>query len=91
MVKKNACIFISGRGSNLKNLINKSRENNFPIKIKLVLCNNQKAHGLKYAKKNHIPFRLINSNSRMHDNQILNILSKYKISIICLAGYMKIV
>ena len=51
MVKKNACIFISGKGSNLKNLINKSRENNFPIKIKLVICNNQKAYGLKYAKK----------------------------------------
>ena len=90
MVKKNACIFISGKGSNLKNLINKSRENNFPIKIKLVICNNQKAYGLKYAKKNCIPYKLINSNSRMHDNQILNILGKYKISIICLAGYMKI-
>ena len=51
MVKKKACIFISGRGSNLKNLIYKSRENNFPIKIKLVLCNNQNAYGLKYAKK----------------------------------------
>ncbi len=90
MVKKNACIFISGRGSNLKNLIYKSRENNFPIKIKLVLCNNQNAYGLKYAKKNFIPYKLINSNSRMLDNQILNILCKYKISIICLAGYMKI-
>ena len=41
MVKKNACIFISGKGTNLKNLINCSRDNNFPIKISLVISNNK--------------------------------------------------
>ena len=51
MVKKNACVFISGRGSNLNNLIKKSRDYNFPIKIKLVICNNDKAPGIIYAKK----------------------------------------
>ena len=33
MVKKNACVFISGFGSNLKSLIIKSREYNFPATI----------------------------------------------------------
>ena len=42
MVKKNACIFISGQGSNLKNLIQKSRDYNFPIKIRLIISNNKK-------------------------------------------------
>ena len=37
MVKKNACVFISGKGSNLKNLIKRSRDSNFPIKIKLIV------------------------------------------------------
>ena len=37
MVKKNTCVFISGQGSNLKNLIFDSRDNNFPIKISLVI------------------------------------------------------
>ena len=32
MVKKNACVFISGQGSNLKNLIKRSRDVNFPMK-----------------------------------------------------------
>ena len=41
MVKKNTCVFISGNGSNLKNLILRSRDNNFPIKIKLVISNNK--------------------------------------------------
>ena len=51
MVKKKACIFISGTGSNLKNLINKSRDYTFPISVNLVVSNNLKAYGLKYAKK----------------------------------------
>ena len=33
MVKKNACVFISGFGSNLKTLILNSRDSNFPITI----------------------------------------------------------
>ena len=37
MVKKNACIFISGMGSNLRNLILRSRDYSFPIKIKLIV------------------------------------------------------
>ena len=39
MVKKNACIFISGFGSNLKSLIRSSRDPVFPIKINLVIIN----------------------------------------------------
>ena len=51
MVKKKTCIFISGKGSNLRNLISRSRDNNFPIKISLVICNNMEAYGVNYAKK----------------------------------------
>ena len=51
MVKRKTCIFISGRGSNLKNLIYHSRDNSFPININLVISNNRKAFGINYAKK----------------------------------------
>ena len=90
MVKKNACIFISGKGSNLKNLISRSRDYNFPISIKLVVSDKKKALGIFYAKKNSIPFLLINTKSRNYENKLLEYLKKYKISLICLAGYMKI-
>ena len=46
MVKKNACVFISGNGSNLKNLIKHSKNYNFPINIKLVVSSKQNAYGL---------------------------------------------
>ena len=91
MVKRNTCIFISGKGSNLKNLISHSRDNNFPIKISLVICNNKKAHGINYAKKNKIPYILVDTKNNNYENKILLNLKKYKISFICLAGYMKII
>tara|TARA_B100001057_G_C22409421_1_gene779070 strand:+ start:121 stop:684 length:564 start_codon:yes stop_codon:yes gene_type:complete len=91
MVKKRACVFISGNGSNLKNLIKQSREYNFPINIKLIICNNKDAHGIKYAKKFSIPHLIINTSSQSYENQIHYYLKKEKIKLICLAGYMKII
>ena len=90
MVKKNACIFISGKGSNLKNLINRSRDYNFPISIKLVVSDKKHALGILHAKKNSIPCLHINTKSESYENILLKDLKKYKISLICLAGYMKI-
>ena len=51
MVKRNTCIFISGKGSNLNNLIEKSRNYNFPINIKLVICDNKKSFRFVICQK----------------------------------------
>ena len=91
MVKRNTCVFISGHGSNLKNLILHSRDSIFPIKISLVVSNNKNANGIKYAKKYKIPYVFVNSKLKNYENKILLNLKKYKISFICLAGYMKII
>ena len=56
MVKKNACVFISGNGTNLKNLIKHSNNYNFPVNIKLVVSSKPNAYGLLYAKKQSIPY-----------------------------------
>ena len=91
MVKRNTCVFISGKGSNLKNLISYSRENNFPIKISLVITNNKNAGGINYAKKYKIPYIYVDTRIRTYENKIFYNLKKYKITFICLAGYMKII
>ena len=91
MVKKRTCIFISGHGSNLKNLIKRSRDTNFPINIKLIITNNSNANGINYAKKNSIPFIVINTKYKNYEDKLLQILKKNRISFICLAGYMKII
>ena len=84
-------VFISGRGTNLKSLINFSKKKNSPIRIALVICNNNKAKGISYAKKNKIKFLTINyKNKKKAENKILKNLKKNKINLICLAGFMKI-
>ena len=92
MVKKvRSCIFISGKGSNLKSLIKNSREYNFPIKIALIISNNLNAFGLKYAKQYNIPFKYYSStNQHQFERNCLIELKKKKIKFICLAGFMKI-
>ena len=64
MVKKNTCVFISGKGTNLKKLILNSRSYVFPINIKLIISNNKNAEGLKIARKFAIPYFVINNKKR---------------------------
>jgi len=91
MVKKNACIFISGTGTNLKVLIKNSREYNFPVNISCVVSNTKNAKGLNFAKIYKIPYYILNPNSQLSLELILQKLKENNISLICLAGYMKII
>ena len=89
--KINTAVFISGRGSNLKSLINFSNKKNSSIVIKLVVSNNPFAKGLQYAKKSKIKnFVTLFNNKNTSEKNILNKLNKNKIELICLAGFMKI-
>ena len=90
MVKKKACVFISGSGTNLKALIKSSREYSFPINISYIVSSTKKAQGIKFAKLHKIPFIILNLNKIINLEFFLNELEKKNISIICLAGYMKI-
>jgi len=89
--KSNIAVFISGRGTNLKSLIKKSRPKNSLFKIKLVISNNSKAKGLIYAKKNKIKSHVFEQKDlSSFENKVLKILKNSKIDMICLAGFMKI-
>ena len=84
-------VFISGAGTNLKNLIRFSYNNNSPISIDLVISNKKKAKGLMYAKNNNIEEIIINfNNQNKSEKKIINILHKKEIKLVCLAGFMKI-
>ena len=86
----NVAVFISGRGSNLKELIKYSKKNNTNWKIKLVISNKKKAKGLAYAKKNKILNFAIEKNKTQFEKKALNYLKKNKINLLCLAGFMRI-
>ena len=84
-------VFISGTGSNLKNLIKFSLKKKSPILIRSVISNNNKAKGLTFAKKNKIKTKIYKFKSGCNDeNDILRYLKKNDIKLICLAGFMKI-
>lgn len=88
--KIKTAVFISGRGSNLNNLIKFSKTKKSPIIIDLVISN-RKAFGLKYADKYKINKRIINfKNTKIAENKCLLILKKRNIQFICLAGFMRI-
>ncbi len=87
----NTAVFISGKGSNLKNLINHSKKRNSKFIISLIISSNPRAKGLNYAKKFDISKKVVNfSNIKIAENIILNKLESKKIRLICLAGFMKI-
>ena len=89
--KTKTAVFISGTGSNLKNLIKFSLKKNSPISIELVISNKKKAIGLKYANKQKIERKIINFiRPKKAEKKILSLLNKRKIKFICLAGFMKI-
>ena len=89
--KINVAVFISGTGSNLKNLINHSLKKNSKFNICLVISNNSKAKGLIIAKKYEIYSKIINYKNILDaEKKILKELKRKKINLICLAGFMKI-
>ena len=83
-------VFISGTGSNLKNLIKFSKTKISPIIIKLIVSNNKKAKGLKYSTQYNIQKKIVNFNNNFSENKILNYINEKNIKFICLAGFMKI-
>ena len=89
--KKKIAVFISGRGSNLKSLIKYSKNKKSLFEISLVISNNPKAIGLKYALKykiNH--FIVSHKNKASFETRSLKLVKKFNIDLICLAGFMKI-
>jgi phosphoribosylglycinamide formyltransferase 1 len=89
--KIKTAVFISGTGSNLKNLIKFSKLKNSPISIDLIISNTSKAKGLKFSNQFNIKRYVSNfKDSKVAEAKILNLLNKENIRFICLAGFMKI-
>ena len=89
--KIKTAIFISGTGSNLKNLIKFSLKKVSPIEVNLIISNNVKAKGLRFAKMYKIKKKVYNFDKKeISEKKILKDLKSNDIKLICLAGFMKI-
>ena len=91
----NVAVLISGRGSNLKAILEAERNNKIAkAQVKLVLSNNCKAEGLKYAKeydKKAVCLESNNFKSKVaYDNELTDIIKSHNIDLVVLAGFMRI-
>ena len=90
MGKLKVVVLISGRGSNLKAIINKCSKKNVLAKVIGIISNNSNASGLKLTgdfKKIIIDNKL---SKKRFETELQNNLEKLKPDLICLAGFMKI-
>ena len=93
-VKRAVAVLISGRGSNLRALIDSTtKDADHPARIALVLSNKVDAEGLEIAKAAGIETAVIESRGkeRAEFDAILDTVLKSKdIDYICLAGFMRL-
>jgi len=92
--KLRLAVLISGRGSNLQSIIDACRIDNFPAEIKVVISNFEDAYGLTRAAENGIQKRVVShknyQNKADFETEILSVLDEFKIDMVCLAGFMRI-
>jgi len=96
----NLAILISGRGSNMKAILDAVKKQKIPIRPTVVISNKSTAKGLKIARKLGVQTEVVESKgfqgSRWeYDKKIISVLKKYQVTpkngLICLAGFMRII
>jgi phosphoribosylglycinamide formyltransferase-1 len=92
-------VLVSGRGSNLQAVIDAIEGGTLSAEIAVVLSNKQDAGGLERARKQGVPqvwldpkpFAGRPDSREAYDRAVLDVLRKYEVDLVLLAGYMKIV
>ena len=92
--KRKVGVLISGRGSNLKSLIEACADSNYPAEIVLVISNVAGAGGLAHAASAGIPTKVIPhktfASRDAFDAAIDAALREAGVEIVCEAGFMRI-
>ena len=87
----NLAILISGRGSNMLNIVDACNNKILSSKVRIVISNNKNSLGLAKVKKKGIKTKIIDENQiKKFEEKLLKTLIEEKIDFICLAGFMRI-
>ena len=92
MSKPKLGILISGRGSNMVAIIDAMRAG-LHAEVAVVISNVESAAGLERARERGITTVVIPRKGREreeHDREIISVLRNYDVSLVCLAGYMRL-
>ena len=87
-------ILLSGRGSNFLAIAKAIRDGKLPgVEIAVVIANVAEAHGLAAARELGLPSHVFVSAGRKrseHDADLIACLQNYKVDLVCLAGYLRL-
>jgi phosphoribosylglycinamide formyltransferase-1 len=95
MARKRVAVLISGRGSNMRALMNAASNPTFPAEIALVVSNRPEAQGLAHAQAAGIATAVVDHKSFGIDREAFERamqaeLARHGIEIVCLAGFMRV-
>ncbi len=92
--RKKVAILISGRGSNMRSLVDAAREKDFPAEIALVLSNVASAEGLKFAEAQGIATAVVDHKAfpdrESFERAVQAKLDAHGVELVCLAGFMRV-
>lgn len=86
MSTKGIAIFVSGRGSNAAAILEK--ESAFRFTVNLIVVSNKNAPAITLAQRYNIPYFILNKSTFPHSTEILDLLQKHQVAVICLAGFL---
>jgi phosphoribosylglycinamide formyltransferase-1 len=91
---KNLGILLSGRGSNFEAIAKNVAAGRIPgARIAVVISNRADARGIETARALGLTSLVIRSRDKdraEHDREVVAALQKYKVDLVCLAGYMRL-
>ncbi len=87
-------ILISGRGSNLRAIVEAIRAGGLPIEIRAVISNNPDAEGLAFARSAGLATETLDhrayADRNAFDQALMQIIDRHQPELVVLAGFMRI-
>ena len=90
----NFAVLASGRGSNLKAIIEAVQSGTIKARLKVVISDKKDAHALEHAREAKIPTAFIDpkdfNDRESYDRAVVERLGEFNIDFVVLAGYMRL-
>ena len=93
--RRRAAVLISGRGSNMRALVEAARAPDYPAEIALVLSNRPDAAGLAWAREAGVAVAAVDhkiyAGREEFERSMQAMLEIHRVDLVCMAGFMRLV
>jgi phosphoribosylglycinamide formyltransferase-1 len=92
--KRRTAILISGRGSNMRSLVEAARAPDYPAKVVVVVSNRPDAAGIAWAVEQGLPAAVIDhkdyASRADFERALQSVLESHDVELVALAGFMRL-